>query len=655
MIENLYELPEWREVCKRYRYDITRFAVEALGMTYANGQGVTPQQETLFKSIVVPGSRTTVASGHGCFGIDTEIMLADGSIKAVQDITLDDNIMGDDGESSREVLDVVHGQENLYRFTYSDGTSHVFNESHTLCMRRAGTTKTLAVTDYLKDGAGIGFYCYRLINGVTIDMPIRSVEHLGFGDYYGFMLDGNSQFLGGDFTVLHNTGKSRSAGIVALWHLLFYPESVMLFTAPQIGQLRTVVWKEINICLQRLKNNPAVGWLADFVVVLAEKIYIRNFKDTWFVFAKTAPKHSPTNIAGQHGDHYMVWGDEAAGIDDEVMEVVIGALTHENNRAVLTSQPATSTGFFYDTHHNLSLTNGGIWVNLIFNGEESPLVSKTKLVEALYQYGSRDHPGYLIRIRGLFPELKGKYLLTRTEITNMLARKPVVTEDDEYGYIVTVDVGGDVGRDHSVITVMKVVDKDYNGRIERHVYVVDIPLFSNRANINELKANIYSVMAEYAGATLVIDPMGAGMGLCQLLKSEGLYFETVNWGVPCFNNNLKALYFNKRAHAYVSMAKSVERGIFSVSDKVRSQYQMIKDMETQMSRLPYFFDERSRWGIVSKKDMAKDGITSPDLADTFAFGFMERISYSPVNKAEFVGSVKDKEQWEDLSELAAML
>ena len=141
MIDNLLELPEWLEVCDRYRYDITRFAVEALGMTYANNQGVTPQQQTLFQSIVVPGSRTTVASGHG-------------------------------------------------------------------------------------------------------------------------------------------TGKSRSAGIVALWHLLFYPESVMLFTAPQIGQLRTVVWKEINICIQRLRNNPILGWLADFIVVLAEKIYIKNFKDT---------------------------------------------------------------------------------------------------------------------------------------------------------------------------------------------------------------------------------------------------------------------------------------------------------------------------------------------------------------------------------------
>ena len=654
-MDDLLDLPEWNEACKRYRYDITRFAVEALGMTEKEGQAVTYQQQLLFESIVIPSSRTTVASGHGCFGYNTEIMLSDGSVKAVQNIGMDDLIMGDDGVSSRTVMEVVKGRQHLYRFTYSDGTSHVFNDSHTLIMRRAGTTKTITVSDYLKDGAGIGFYCYRHINGVYVDMPIKRVEALGIGNYYGFVLDGNSQFLGGDYTVLHNTGKSRSAGIIALWHLLFYPESVMLFTAPQIGQLRTVVWKEINICLQRLKANDSLGWLADYVVNLTEKIYIKGFKDTWFVFAKTAPKHQPTNIAGQHGDYYMVWADEACGIDDAVMEVAIGALTHKNNRAVLTSQPATSTGFFYDTHHSLSYKNGGLWIALEFNGEESPLVSEEKLIEALYQYGSRDHAGYMIRIRGKFPEMKGKYLLTRSEITAMTKRKPAVKESDEYGYIITVDVGGDVGRDSSVISVFKVIDKDYKGRTERHVHLIDIPLFSNRANINELKAQINAAVAEYAGATLVIDPMGAGMGLCQSLTADGLYFESVNWGVPCFNNNLKLLYFNKRAHAYVTMTKTVERGLFSISNKVRRMFQVVKNLETQMSRLPYFFDEKSRWGITSKKDMASKGITSPDIADTFAFAFMERISYSPVNKVEFVGTAKDKAQWDDLSEMAAAL
>jgi hypothetical protein len=46
-------------------------------------------------------------------------------------------------------------------------------------------------------------------------------ENLGKGDYYGFLVDGNHKFLSGDGFVFHNTGKTRSAGVVALWHLCF--------------------------------------------------------------------------------------------------------------------------------------------------------------------------------------------------------------------------------------------------------------------------------------------------------------------------------------------------------------------------------------------------------------------------------------------------
>ena len=38
--------------------------------------------------------------------------------------------------------------------------------------------------------------------------------------------------------------------------------------------------------------------------------------------------------------------------------------------------------------------------------------------------------------------------------------------------------------------------------------------------------------------------------------------------------------------------------------------------------------------MMSKKDMLKKGIKSPDIADTIAFGFMENISYAPVESYE---------------------
>ena len=207
-LQDLKTLPEWYEFRLRYQFNLVGFAVEVLGMTRENGQELTWQQELLFDSISIPGSRTSVASGHG-------------------------------------------------------------------------------------------------------------------------------------------TGKTRSAGVTALWHLLCFPDSVMMFTAPQIGQLRKLVWKEIAICFDRLKNGP-FAWLASYVVILAETVYIKGYDKTWHVIAKTAPKHQPTNIAGQHGDHYFLWVDEASGVADEVMDVVMGALTHADNRAVMTSQPTRNAGFFFD-------------------------------------------------------------------------------------------------------------------------------------------------------------------------------------------------------------------------------------------------------------------------------------------------------------------
>ena len=62
----------------------------------------------------------------------------DGSIKPVQDIMVGDKIMGDDS-TCRNVLSLCCGTEPMYRFEYMDGTSHVFNESHILCLAATQT------------------------------------------------------------------------------------------------------------------------------------------------------------------------------------------------------------------------------------------------------------------------------------------------------------------------------------------------------------------------------------------------------------------------------------------------------------------------------------------------------------------------------------
>ena len=53
---------------------------------------------------------------------------------------------------------------------------------------------------------------------VLSNFGIRKVTPLGEGDYYGFTLDGNHRFLGADFTVLRNTGKS----LLLYWQIVAY-------------------------------------------------------------------------------------------------------------------------------------------------------------------------------------------------------------------------------------------------------------------------------------------------------------------------------------------------------------------------------------------------------------------------------------------------
>ena len=65
------------------------------------------QQVELFNSVAIDGSRTTVSSGDGCFARGTMLMLHDGTHIAVEDVTINHFLMGDDGVSRREVLYLI--------------------------------------------------------------------------------------------------------------------------------------------------------------------------------------------------------------------------------------------------------------------------------------------------------------------------------------------------------------------------------------------------------------------------------------------------------------------------------------------------------------------------------------------------------------------
>lgn len=75
-----------------------------------------------------------------CLGINTPVLMYDGTIKMVQDIVIGDKLMGDDS-TERVVLSLARGKEQMYKIKQEDGDDYIVNESHILSMRMSKPKK----------------------------------------------------------------------------------------------------------------------------------------------------------------------------------------------------------------------------------------------------------------------------------------------------------------------------------------------------------------------------------------------------------------------------------------------------------------------------------------------------------------------------------
>jgi hypothetical protein len=89
-----------------------------------------------FLSTNTPYNGMLLYAGLGtgkCMGADSRIMMADGSIRLVQDIEPGDELMGDDG-APRAVLSTTRGWDTMYTVSRAGADPYVVNGAHILCL-----------------------------------------------------------------------------------------------------------------------------------------------------------------------------------------------------------------------------------------------------------------------------------------------------------------------------------------------------------------------------------------------------------------------------------------------------------------------------------------------------------------------------------------
>lgn len=432
------------------------------------------------------------------------------------------------------------------------------------------------------------------------------------------------------------TGKTFCFARIALWHLLCHPMAIYegkveigsntYIGAPRVQQVCDGVWKEMEDARIAMLDSP-VAWICDYFKITTTRVTVNGFEGQWFIAQLALQQGKSVGVAGKHRYWQMVIIDEAAGVPDTHFDVIDGTQTQGGNRTLMASQGVRNAGRFYESHHRLRKSVGGSWTNLRFNSERSPFVETKWLRERQVECGGRNTVEYKIRVLGLFAEDSGSSLLTRNEIEAAFKPRTIIQDDEPFGLIVLGDVGLGEYRDDSVATVAKVIGYDDQGPDARRVEFIEIPICTNDKDEIDFAGDLASLVGKLSNATLYVDNGGIGHAVAKLIERQGVPVVRIDWGKPCFKKEYKDRFYNLRACANVRLRDAIRTGRVVLPQGLDPQLR--EKIIEQGSRLPYHFAEAGglRYVMMSKEDMRKEGIKSPDVWDTFAFAFLENIHY----------------------------
>lgn len=442
----------------------------------------------------------------------------------------------------------------------------------------------------------------------------------------------------------HGTGKTSGFSIIALWHLLCYYNSNSIISAPKLATVHDGVWKEFADQKNAILSGPH-AWIAEFFQIESERVFVVGHKLSWWIVCKTAPRGSPENLAGAHRDWLLWLIDEASGVPDENFGVIGGSLTDARNRIICASQPTRNGGAFYNQHHSLSVGRGGVWNNLTFNSEESPLVSDAFLIEKRREYGGVSDPQYQIKVLGKFPENLVGQLLSRSALEAVIGPKSCIPPGAEFGWVLLVDVGAGEYRDKSVVIVAKVFGNGQPHELDaRRVHVDRIPICSNTISETALIGEVMQIAGKLSNCTIVVDGGGIGGPMIKRMNELGLTgVVKVLWGNPCFKKSLKEVFFNQRAQAMVTIARATKAGQLSIDPQAFTDSRFKTEMLDQGSRIPYHFNDKAQYVIESKRSKEWEGLPSPDIWDALSFAYLEDCTYI-TSDAEVVGQASTRRE-----------
>ena len=394
----------------------------------------------------------------------------------------------------------------------------------------------------------------------------------------------------------YGTGKSFIASRLAIWFHQTHPNSIVGTTAPSFRQVKNVIWREIHTAYQKariklLGEPTSVEWNIN--------------RGKWYAVGVSA--RNIDSMQGVHSDYILAVIDEASGVPDEIISAMESWGAGGEFYCLMIGNPLRPTGKFYKTLFDPTFYKVKIsaFDTPNFTGEPVPESIKSKLInqkfvrEVELKYG-KDSAFYKVAVLGEFPDVSSDSLFNVKDVEYCMSLKPediYQTTDDIY---ITCDPAR-FGSDDTVITIWKGF-----ACIDYYTY--------NKIDLTALVGKILNLADKFNAKHIVIDTVGYGGGVFDLLKSKAKDKKFKVYSVSASESAFEEdKYADVRTEMYFNLANLVKSHSVKLPNDER--------LKEELMALTYGFDTYGRFKLVSK-DKIKERIgRSPDFADAVALRF----------------------------------
>lgn len=405
----------------------------------------------------------------------------------------------------------------------------------------------------------------------------------------------------------HGIGKSAIAGQLSKWALDTCPDARVMITANTEDQLVTKTSPEVS-------KWHGMAITRDWFNRATMKISSKEKPESWRLDFVTWSKNNTEAFAGLHniGRLILVITDESSSIDDNVAQVIEGALTDEDTILIWLAMgnPTRNIGWFHAAFNRYRHR----WITRHIDSRDVEGTNKEYLQELIDTYGI-DSDIVKVRVLGQFPSSSSLQFIgsgmaeaareRRIEDSAILPSDPVIFGLDHARF----------GDDQTVLAIRQ--GRDAKSRPWKRW---------GNANAMQIAGDLNEEMRRWLPDAVFIDAGGPNAGgvidrLRQLNPEYESIFE-INFGIAAkdmtarWNNETRVKVANKRAQMWQNMKAWLERGA------IPDEQQVIDDL----IGVEYGYNADNAILLEKKEHMKARGLASPDNADALALTFAEDVA-----------------------------